>query len=153
MTYGKEQQTSKPIFNISLSHLLFFVTTLSSLLQGVGLEPTTISSLFTWLLAQLGRGTLRIFYTGALPTELSLHGGRLFHCCLRCSVRIRIRKPPRNHYIRKMSLCHVCGTHSHFQSSLLFIHRRIHYCLGLVSYPIHGFLHIPDAGRRCRRSL
>lgn len=23
MTYGKEQQTSKPIFNISLSHLLF----------------------------------------------------------------------------------------------------------------------------------
>lgn len=60
MTYGKEQQTSKPIFNISLSHLLFFVTTLSSLLQGVGLEPT------------------RIFYTGALPTELPLHGGGFF---------------------------------------------------------------------------
>ena len=38
------------------------MTTLSSLLQGVGLEPTTISSLFTWLLAQLGRGTLRIFF-------------------------------------------------------------------------------------------
>jgi hypothetical protein len=25
--------------------------------------------------------------------------------------------------------------------------------LGLVSCPIHGFLHIPGAGRRCRRSL
>lgn len=25
--------------------------------------------------------------------------------------------------------------------------------LGLVSCSIHGFLHIPGAGRRCRRSL
>ena len=66
MTYGKEQQTSKPIFNISLSHLLFFVTTLSSLLQGVGLEPTTISSLFTWLLAQLGEGNVTHFFILAL---------------------------------------------------------------------------------------
>ena len=141
------------------------------MLQGVGLEPTTISSLFTWLLAQLGRGTLRIFYTGALPTELSLHGGRLFHCCLRCSVRIRIRKPPRNRYIRKMALCHVCGTHSHFHKQVMLmvaVSAPIRYCsfivafitvlsseddLGLVSCPIHGFLHIPGAGRRCRRSL
>lgn len=51
------------------------------MVQGVGLEPTTISSLLTLLFAQPGEGKLRIFYTGALPSELSLHSVMAFRSC------------------------------------------------------------------------